>query len=187
MTITCGKGFIKEDGVVLKGDKSFKFGNNVRLCANAIIHSGVIIGNNVLIGDGACVREGVIIGDYTVIGRAVTIENNTTIGKNVRIQAHAYVTAYCKIEDYVFIAPCVATSNDNFMARGPKQFTQQNGCTIRRGARVGVGAVILPNIEIGENAFVAAGSLVTRNVPPRVYVKGSPAKPYKDVPKEEWI
>jgi len=187
MNIICGKTFIREENVTLKGEGTFKFGDNVRLCAGAVIHSGVIIGNHVLIGDGACIREGVVIGDKTVVGAHSIVENNTTIGSNVRIQANAYITAYCKIEDFVFIAPCVQTSNDNLMARTPEQFTKQNGCTIKRGARIGVGTTILPNITVGENSFVAAGSLLTRDVPPRMYTKGRPAKPYKPVPKEEWI
>jgi acetyltransferase-like isoleucine patch superfamily enzyme len=186
VNIIAGDNLIKEEGVVLKGSGTFKFGDNVRLCANAVIHSGVIIGNNVLIGDLACIREGVIIGDNSVIGAHSIVENNTKIGKNVRVQANAYITAYVTIEDEVFIAPCFVSTNDNFMGRTPKQFTTQNGCYIRRGARVGAGSCVLPNIEIGENAMVAMGSVVTRNVPARKLVMGTPARIVKDVPEEEW-
>ena len=72
-----------------------------------------------------------------------------------------------RIEDDVFIAPMVVTTNDNYMGRTEKRHDEIAGCTIRRGARVGGGAHILPGIEIGEEAFVATAAVVTRDVPPR--------------------
>ena len=112
-------------------------------------------------------RERVTIGDDVVVGRGSLVENDTTIGAMTKIQADAYITAYSTLEEHVFIAPCVVTTNDNWMGRTEKRFGNIKGPTIRRGARIGGGAVLCPGIEIGEEAFVGAGAVVTRDVPPR--------------------
>jgi acetyltransferase-like isoleucine patch superfamily enzyme len=97
------------------------------------------------------------------------------------------VTAYVTIEEDVFIAPMVVTTNDNYMGRTEKRFAELKGCTVRRGARVGGGSHILPGIEIGEEAFVATASVVTRDVPARTLVMGTPAKPVREVPPDELL
>ena len=104
-----------------------------------------------------------------------------------RIQADAYITAYSTLEEHVFVAPCVVTTNDNFMGRTERRLELLAGPTIRRGARVGGGAVLCPGVEIGEEAFVGAGAVVTRDVPSRVVVVGSPARVLRDVPDEELL
>src|SRR5262249_40685878 len=151
----------------------------------AIVFAGSELGVRVIVGDNACVRERCMVGDDVVIGRGSLVENDTTIGALTKIQAHAYVTAYSTLEDNVFIAPCVVTTNDNFMGRTEKRLELVRGPTIRRGARVGGGAVICPGIEIGEEAFVGAGAVVVRDVPPRVVVVGNPARVLRDVAAEE--
>jgi acetyltransferase-like isoleucine patch superfamily enzyme len=127
----------------------------------------------------------VTIADDVVVGRGALVENDTTIGAGTRIQAEAYVTAYSTVEDDVFIAPCVVTTNDNFMGRTEKRKALMKGPTIRRGARVGGGAILCPGVEIGEEAFVGAGAVVTKDVPPRKVVVGSPARVLRDVAPEE--
>jgi len=117
----------------------------------------------------------------------VTVENDTTIGSRTRIQSGAYITAYVTIEEDVFIAPMVVTTNDNYMGRTEKRLAEMRGCTIRRGARVGGGAHILPGVVIGEDAFVATGSVVTRNVAPHGLVMGVPARQVRQVPDEELL
>jgi acetyltransferase-like isoleucine patch superfamily enzyme len=104
-----------------------------------------------------------------------------------KIQAHAYITAYSILEDDVFIAPCVTTTNDNYMGRTEKRLDLIKGPRIRRGARIGGAAVLLPGIEIGEEAFVGAGAIVTRDVQPRAVVVGSPARQIREVPDDELL
>jgi acetyltransferase-like isoleucine patch superfamily enzyme len=99
----------------------------------------------------------------------------------------AYITAYSTIEGEVFVAPCVQTTNDNFMGRTEKRHELRRGPTIRRGARVGAGAVLCPAVEIGEEAFVGAGAVVVKDVPPRVVVVGNPARVLRDVPQDELL
>ena len=132
-------------------------------------------------------RERVEIGDDVVLGRGSYIENDTTVGALTKIQAEAYITAYSTLEDNVFIAPCVVTTNDNYMGRTEKRLSQLRGPTIRRGARVGGGAILCPGIEIGEEAFVGAGAVVTKDVPPRTLVVGNPARVLREVPDEELL
>ena len=119
-------------------------------------------------------RERVEIGDDVVLGRGSYVENDTTIGALTKIQAEAYITAYSTLEEHVFIAPCVVTTNDNWMGRTEKRFGNVVGPTIRRGARVGGGAILCPGVEVGEEAFVGAGAVVTKDVPPRTVVVGNP-------------
>ena len=140
-----------------------------------------------IVGDGARVRERCVVGDDVVIGSGSLVENDTTIGARTTIQAEAYITAYSTLEDHVFIAPCVVTTNDNFMGRTEKRHELVKGPTIRRGARVGGGAILCPGVEIGEEAFVGAGAVVTKDVPPRVVVVGNPARVLRDVPDEELL
>jgi acetyltransferase-like isoleucine patch superfamily enzyme len=153
----------------------------------ATVFAGSKIGERVIVGDGACVRERCKIADDVVIGRGSLVENDTKIGARTKIQAHAYVTAYSTVEEDVFVAPCVVTSNDNFMGRTEKRHELVKGPTIRRGARIGAGAVLCPGIEIGEEAFVGAGAVVTKDVPPRTVVVGNPARVLRDVADDELL
>src|SRR3954462_14140278 len=153
----------------------------------AVVFAGTTVGQRVILGDQACVRERCTIGDDVVIGRGSLVENDTSVGALTKIQAHAYITAYSELEENVFIAPCVVTTNDNFMGRTEKRHDLIKGPTIRRGARVGGGAILCPGIEIGEEAFVGAGAVVIRDVPPRSVVVGSPARKLREVPEDELL
>jgi acetyltransferase-like isoleucine patch superfamily enzyme len=153
----------------------------------AVVFAGTTLGERVIVGDQACVRERCTIGDDVVIGRGSLVENDTSVGALTKIQAHAYITAYSLLEDNVFIAPCVITTNDNFMGRTEKRHDLIKGPTIRRGARVGGGAVLLPGIEIGEEAFIGAGAVVVRDVAARALMVGNPARQLREVRDEELL
>ena len=154
---------------------------SAEVAETAIVYPGTIV------GDQACVRERVLVGDDVVIGRGALVENDTTVGALTKIQADAYITAYSTLEDNVFIAPCVVTTNDNFMGRTERRHALRKGPTIRRGARIGGGAILCPAVEIGEEAFVGAGAVVIKDVPPRVLVVGNPARVLRDVPEGELL
>jgi len=153
---------------------------------NAIVFAGSQVGARSIVGDQAFVRERTTIGPETVIGRATGVDNDVSIGARVRIQSQAYVTGYSLIEDDVFFGPCAMTTNDDTMARHPKGETLR-GATLRRACRVGGGAVLLPGVEVGEEAFVAAGAVVTSDVAPRKVVMGVPARMVRDVPDEDLL
>lgn len=154
---------------------------------HVVIYRGCTIGRKVLVADLSTVRENVTIGDFTIVGRGVAIENFCTIGRYVKLETNVYITAYSEIEDRVFVAPCVATSNDNYIGRTEERFKHFKGVTIRKGARVGVGAVILPGITINQDTLVAAGALVTKDTAAGKIVAGIPAKEFRDVPAEQLL
>jgi acetyltransferase-like isoleucine patch superfamily enzyme len=162
-------------------------GDGTIVSTGAIVFAGATIGARVILGDQSCVRERVHVGDDVVVGRGSLIENDTTVGARTKIQANAYITAYSTLEEDVFIAPCVVTTNDNFMGRTERRHELIKGPTIRRGARVGGGATLLPGIEIGEEAFVGAGAVVTKDVEPRTLVVGNPARVVRPVADDELL
>jgi acetyltransferase-like isoleucine patch superfamily enzyme len=164
-----------------------ELGPGTVVSTGAVVFAGTKIGARAIVGDQACVRERCVVGDDVVIGRGSLVENDTTIGAMTKIQANAYVTAYSTLEDNVFIAPCVTTTNDNYMGRTERRHALMRGPTIRRGARVGGAAVLLPGIEIGEEAFVGAGAVVLEDVPPRTVVVGNPARQLRQVSDDELL
>jgi UDP-2-acetamido-3-amino-2,3-dideoxy-glucuronate N-acetyltransferase len=198
--VVIGDGCTIGDGAVLgKGPKLAKrssasrdpldalvLEDGVIIGTHAIVFAGARIGAGSIVADQAFVRERATIGGETVVGRASGVDNDVQIGDRVRIQSQAYVTGYSVIEDDVFFGPCAMTTNDDTMARHPKGMPLR-GATLRRACRIGGGAVLVPGVEIGEEAFVAAGAVVTADVPARKVVMGVPARLMKDVPDEDLL
>jgi acetyltransferase-like isoleucine patch superfamily enzyme len=153
----------------------------------AVVYRGTTLGAGCILGDYAGVRERCTLGEKVVVGRSSVVENDTTIGDGTKIQTNVYITAYMTIEDRCFIAPCVQTTNDNFMGRTEKRHKLIKGATIRRGARIGGGVVLCPAIEIGAEAFIAAGAVVTKDAPARKVLVGVPARVVRDVPEDELL
>jgi acetyltransferase-like isoleucine patch superfamily enzyme len=164
-----------------------ELGAGTIVSTGAVVFAGTRVGAGVILGDQTCVRERCELGDEVVVGRGSLVENDTTIGRRTKIQANAYVTAYSLLEEDVFIAPCVVTTNDNFMGRTEQRHALRKGPTVRRGARVGGGAVLLPGIEVGEEAFVGAGAVVIADVPARAVVVGNPARQIREVSADELL
>ena len=162
-------------------------GDECLIGACVVIYAGCELGRHVLVADLASVRENVTVGDYTIVGRGVTVENHCTIGRRCKLESESYITAYSDLGDRVFIAPGVATSNDNYIGRTEERFKHFKGIVVEKGGRIGVGAVILPGKTVGADAVVAAGSVLTRDAPARKIVLGSPAKPVRDVPDDQLL
>ncbi len=162
-------------------------GNGCLVGSNAIIYIGAVIHDGVLIADLASVREDTVIGELTIIGRGVAVENEVTIGRCCKIETGAYITAKSTIGDLCFVAPEVTFTNDNFVGRTQERFNHFGGVTMQRGARVAANSTVLPGITIGEDALVAAGSIVTRDVPARTLVMGSPARAVRPVAAEQLL
>jgi acetyltransferase-like isoleucine patch superfamily enzyme len=152
-----------------------------------VLYRGARVDGKVLMADLCTIRENVTIGRGTIVGRGVTVENFCTVGRYCKLESECYITAYSTLEDRVFVAPGVVTSNDNFVGRTAERFKHFKGVTVRKGARIGAGSVMLPGVTIGADALVAAGSVVTRDVPERKIVLGAPAKVWRDVPTEQLL
>jgi acetyltransferase-like isoleucine patch superfamily enzyme len=161
-------------------------GARVTICAGAILYAGARIEADSIIGDQSQVRERATVGPNSVLGRGSVVDFDATVGARVRIQTGVYVTSGTIVEDDVFLGPGVLTTNDHTMGRhGPD--APLMGPVFRRACRVGGGAVIAPGVVIGEEAFVAAGAVVTRDVGPRDVVMGVPARAVRRVPDADLI
>jgi UDP-2-acetamido-3-amino-2,3-dideoxy-glucuronate N-acetyltransferase len=156
------------------------------ILAQAIVFAGAYVGPGAIVGDQAYVRERARIGAGSVVGRGSCVDFDVVVGARVRIQTMVYVTANTIIEDDVFVGPGVVTTNDDTMARQPPE-TPLTGATLRRACRIGGGAVLVPGVEIGEEAFVAAGAVVTNDVPPQAVVMGVPGRVVRQVDPSELL
>jgi len=157
-------------------------GENCSIGPNVVIYYDVTINNHCLIGDGASIREKVRIGEKCIIGRGVMVNYNVKIGNRTKIMDLANITGNCQIGNDVFISMHVSTANDNSIGALGYDEANQQGPKINNGAKIGVGATLLPNLEIGENAIVAAGAVVTKNVAACTMVAGMPARFVKNLP-----
>ncbi len=160
--------------------------SDVTVCAGAVVYAGAHIGARAIIGDQAQVRERARIGPGSVVGRASSVDFGAQVGARVLIQTGVYVTAGSLVEDDVFLGPGVLTTNDDTMGRHPRGESLR-GPTFRRACRVGGGAVLIPGVVIGEEAFVAAGALVTKDVGARDVVMGVPARVVRRVSDEDLL
>jgi acetyltransferase-like isoleucine patch superfamily enzyme len=140
------------------------------------IYAGTHIGRNAFVGDHASIRENVSVGEESVVGRAAIVELNTRIGNYCTIQTLAYVTGDTILEDEVFIGPCVSMSNDKYM--GAKQYNLK-GPYIKKAAKIGNNASILPGITVGSNTIAGAGAVITKDTEDHVIVAGVPARRIK--------
>jgi UDP-2-acetamido-3-amino-2,3-dideoxy-glucuronate N-acetyltransferase len=157
-----------------------------RVLTGAVVFAGATLGPRAIAGDQSHIREASLIGADSVVGRGSAIDNDVQIGARVRIQTNCYMTAHSVVEDDVFVGPGVVTTNDDTMARHPAG-EQRVGVTLRRGCRIGGGVVLCPGVEVGEEAFVAAGAVVTADVPARAVVMGVPARRVRTVPDEDLL
>jgi acetyltransferase-like isoleucine patch superfamily enzyme len=194
-----GDGCLIEDGAVLgkrprlaRGSSAqgevgrLELGERVTVCCGAVVFAGASVGAEAILGDQSYVRERTHVGAGSVIGRGSVVDNDVRVGARVKIQTSVYLTAFTVIDDDVFVGPGTTTTNDDTMARHPAQM-QLRGATLRRACRVGGGVVLTPGVEVGEEAFVAAGAVVTRDVPARAVAMGVPARVVREVGEQDLL
>ena len=158
-------------------------GDHSVIGACTVLYTGTRIANNVLICDLSSVREACDIEEFVVLGRGVMVQPETRIGARSRIMDMCHLPGDMVIEEDVFFSALVGSASENSMGRAEDEVgMRRGGPHVKRGAYIGVGALMLPQTTIGENAVVGAGALVTRDVPPGVLVMGVPAKVVRSVP-----
>jgi UDP-3-O-[3-hydroxymyristoyl] glucosamine N-acyltransferase len=198
--VQVGEGCVIEDLVVLGKRPRLRPGSSaagvalpdlvlaagVTVCCGAVVYAGASVGAGAIIGDQAQVREGSVVGERSVVGRASCVDFSARVGDRVSIQTGVYVTSYAVVEDDVFLGPGALMTNDDTMGRHPKG-ALLHAPIVRRAARVGGAVVMVPGVEIGEEAFIGAGAVVTRNVPPRDVVLGVPARVVRRVADGELL
>ncbi|KAF1078997.1 2,3,4,5-tetrahydropyridine-2,6-dicarboxylate N-acetyltransferase [Methanogenium sp. MK-MG] len=188
-TNTIGNNTILSDNVTLgfpsrehMGKETFPgttIGVDGVLRSGTIIYADVVIGKNFSTGHNVMIREKTTIGDSVSVGTNTIIEGNTIIGSHVNLQSLVYIPTGVLIEDNVFIGPNAVLTNDPYPPHGGDHL---RGPVIRKGASIGANATILPGVEVGAGALVAAGAVVTRDVPARMLAIGSPAR-FKEMPE----
>jgi acetyltransferase-like isoleucine patch superfamily enzyme len=185
MKAKIGKGTVIQQNAIV----GFEYNNNCKpavIGENGIIRSGtiiycdVIIGENFRTGHNVLIREKTKIGDNVLVGSSSIIEGNCEIGSNVSLQSMVYIPTNTIIEDFVFIGPNAVLTNDKYPIRTEER--ELRGPKLRKGCSIGASATILPGVEVGEGAIVAAGAVVTRDVPAWHLAIGSPAR-FKELPK----
>ena len=196
---TIGSGCLIEDHVVLGkrprlagrsaargkvGDLSL--GDGVTVGAGAVVFAGARVEAGAILGDQSYVRERSVVGEQTLIGRGSVVDNDVAVGARVSVQTNVYLTAFSVVEDDVFVGPGVVTTNDDTMSRHARGEALA-GATLRRACRVGGGSVLVPGVEVGEEAFVAAGAVVVGDVPARAVVMGVPARVVREVGEADLI
>jgi len=158
------------------GCRKTRIGNNAVIRAYTVIYADVVIGDDFKTGHGALVRENTKIGSRVVVGTGVVIDGNVEIGDRVKIESNAYIPANTKIGNDVFIGPSATMTNDRYPQRRRDDY-EPDGPFIGDSVSIGANATILPGVRIGEGSIIAAGSVVTRDVPAWSLVKGFPGIP----------
>ena len=181
MTTSAGDGDVSPDAVVGHGD-----GADPEIGADPVVRSGTIIYDDVVVGDrfrtghGVLIREETEIGDHVLVGTDTIVDGYTTIGSGVSLQSRVYVPSYTTIADDVFVGPGAVLTNDPYPVR---QDADLVGPTLEDHASVGANATVLPDVTVGRGAFVAAGAVVTDDVPPETLAVGTPAE-HRPLPPE---
>jgi acetyltransferase-like isoleucine patch superfamily enzyme len=163
-----------------EGELPTTIGDGAVIRSHTVIYAGNIIGRNFQTGNKVNIRESNRIGDNVSVGTLSVIEHHVVIGDNVRIHTQAFIPEFSVLEEGCWIGPNVVLTNAKY-PRSPEVKDRLAGPVIRRGAKIGANATILPGVVIGEDSLVGAGAVVVRDVPPGTVVAGNPARILRDI------
>jgi len=171
--VLLGMGHGQEPGALVIGERA-------RIRSHTIVYAPGVIGSGFQTGHGVVIRDAAEIGDDVSVGTHSILEHHVKIGDRVRIHSGAFIPEFTVVEDDAWIGPRVTLTNARY-PRSAEVKSTLKGPTIRRGAKLGANATVLPGIEIGEGALVGAGAVVVHDVPPNAVVAGNPATVLRDV------
>ena len=186
--VQIGKNAVIEEYVIIgvpprgkkPGGRPTMIGDDAVIRSHTVIYAGNKIGNNFQTGHHVLVREENEIGDNVSIGSSSVVEHHIRMGNNVRIHSQAFVPEMSILEDGAWIGPQAVITNAAYPL-SPNVKNALKGAHVKKNAKVGANATLLPGVTIGENALVGAGAVVTKDVPANKVVAGNPAKVINDV------
>lgn len=163
-----------------EGELPTVIGPGAVIRSHTVIYAGVRIGARFQSGHGALIREETEIGDDCSIGSHSILEFRVKLGNGVRVHSNAFIPEFSVVEDGAWIGPGVIFTNV-LHPLCPEVKKCIKGPTIRKGAKIGAGAILMPSVTIGEGALIGAGAVVVKDVPPHTVWAGNPARHVKDV------
>jgi acetyltransferase-like isoleucine patch superfamily enzyme len=186
--VTLGDGSFVEDYCIVgapprgvrEGQLATTIGDGAVIRSHTVIYAGNTIGRHFQTGNKVNIRESNRIGNNVSVGTLSVIEHHVEIADNVRIHTQVFVPEFSVLEEGCWIGPNVVLTNAKYpLSPGVKDHLV--GPVIRKGAKIGANATLLPGVVIGENALVGAGAVVVRDVPPGAVVVGNPARVVRQV------
>ena len=151
------------------------FGAGARIRSGTVIYGDVIAGDDFQTGHHVLVRADTVIGDHVQLGTNTVVDGQVRIGDFVKIESNCYIPTHCTFGSRVFLGPGVTILNDRYPLRRRADYRPE-GCTIEDNVTIGGGVVLLPGVRIGVGSFIAAGAVVTKDVPPGKLVIGVPGR-----------
>ncbi|MCV0403173.1 MAG: hypothetical protein K5924_05630 [Chloroflexi bacterium] len=152
-----------------------RIGEQATIRSHSVLYSGSHIGARLQTGHGVMIRESCRFGDDVSIGTHSIVEHHATLGNGVRVHSNAFIPEFSLVEEGAWIGPSVTFTNAMYPL-SPEAKSTLKGPIIRRGAKIGANATLLPGVVIGVDALVGAGSVVVRDVPDGAVVAGNPAR-----------